>query len=194
MAASDVATILRLPGLLVKDPTSLASVPTPEDFRTAATIFGGAVLGVLRGVETRWVIRSRNVAAEEWGGAAAERLYIGESLVVAAILRNFDADTLSAVFPKTSAGATSGARVVEQDLSSASSRAHVRPAHRILFVPVAVETAPLVYLPAARALPEATARMALGLEEESGIGCVWQASPDNAGLVYRIALREDMTL
>lgn len=194
MGANDVATILRLPGLLVKDPTSLASVPTPEDLRTASTIFGGTVLGVTRNVEARWVVRSRNVVAEEWGGTVAERVYIGESLVLAAVLRNYDADAMATIFPRTSAGSTSGARVVEQDFAQTSSRAHIRTPHKILFVPVAVETTPLVYLPAARALHDATAKMALGLEEEVGIGCVWQACPNDSGVAYRIALREDLTL
>ncbi len=194
MAAPDLATILRMPGVLVKDPTSLASVPTPEDFRTASTIFGGTVLGVLRNVEARWQIRGRNIAAEEYGGAVHEQIYIGESLVLAAILRNFDSTGISTIFPNTSAGTTSGARVVAQDFSQSGSRAAIRTAHKLLFVPVAVETMPLVYLPAARVLPDATAKMALGLEEEVGIGIVWQASPSDAGLCYRIALREDLTL
>jgi hypothetical protein len=183
-APTDLSALLRVPGRLILNPTSM----------TAAAPYGGTYLGVLRDHEVRWNMKAKIVAAEEWGGVASEVIYTGEALVLAALLRDYDATALGLIFPNVAAGSRSGESVVSQTVDAGTRAGTRREAHKLLFAPLAEDVMPFVYLPAARAILDSTAKLNLGLDQEAGIGAVWYAVPDDTGRTYVVGLRKDLTL
>lgn len=180
MATPDVRNVLRVPGYLVKDPTSLAS----------AFPFGGTALGMTRAIEVRWTPRAKTIAAEEWGGTAVGQVYCGETVVLAAILRSWDSTAVASIFPAAS-GATVNYRVQTGGVRPGS----VQTPHKLLFAPIALDYHPCVYFPAAVGLPDATAKLQLSLAEEIGLAGMWRALPaDSSGSVYQIGTRGSISL
>lgn len=184
MTAPNLAAVLRAPGNLIVDPTSF----------TGSSPYGGTILGLARGIEVRIQTRSKLVTAEEWGGVTTEVVYAGETVVLAAILREWDADAASRVFPYTAAGGVTGRRVASQTVDAGTRAGTLRTAHRLAFAPLAKDAVPWVYFPAAVPLLDASNRLNLGLDQEVGFGVVWHAVPDATGRVYQIGMRPDLTV
>lgn len=186
MAARDPLTALVGTGFLVKDPTDL----------TAASPYGGTILGVTGEHVYRPGFKYRAIVAEEWG-VPHEVMYLGEAPVFAAIVRNYDADMLGTLFPLTATGASSGKKVVKHDVNAAATRAGIKlsaNAHKLLFVPESVRTQPAVYFPNAVPLVDGDAALRLRRNAVGGIGCLWIALPDTNGRPHEVGLLEDLTL
>ena len=184
MTAPNLAALLRVPGRLIVSPT---------DF-LAASPYGGTILGMVRGVEVRMDIRSNLVTAEEWGGVTTEVVYAGETVVLAAILREWDSDAVASVFPYAASGAATGRRVASQTVDAGTRAGTRRTAAGIVFAPLAADAHPWVYFPAAIPLLDQSVRFGLGLDQEAGFGAVWHAVPDDSGRVYQIGFRPDLTV
>jgi hypothetical protein len=184
MTAPNLAAVLRVPGRLIVDPTDLL----------AASPYGGTALGMARGVEVRISTRSKLIAAEEWGGVTTEVLYAGETVVLAAVLREWDPDAAGRVFAYAASGAVTGRRVASQTVDAGTRAGTRRTPHKLLFAPNAKDAQPFVYFPAAVPLLDAAARLNLGLDQEAGFGAVWHAVPAADGRVYQIGFRPDLTL
>jgi hypothetical protein len=167
----------------------------PTDL-TAAFPHGGTALGEVMDAEFRWGFRTSDITAEEYGGQVVGKTYSGESAVFACLLRGFDDDALSTIFPYTAVG-TVGHRVVKQDVVTNVTRPGAMLATRavkLCFSPRAVDQHRFIVLHRAIPLPDASARLSMRLDDEIGIGVVFQALPGSDGRVYEIGLRKDVTL
>ena len=187
MAARDPLTALKGSGYLVKDPTDLS----------AATPFGGTLLGTTS--EHAWNpnFQHEQVLTEEWGATPTEVIYLGEAPVFAAALRSYDADALALLFPLTATGASSGRKVLKHDVGAAATRAGTKlsaVAHKMIFVPESVRTQPAVYFPNAVPIISGDAALRLRREVIGSIGCMWIAMPDSDGRTHEVGLLEDITL
>ena len=195
---------MRIAGRLCVDPTDIGD--------TAEFPYGGTALGITRGAEFRFGIKSSIVTAEEWGGQAVESVYGGEVAVFAFVLREFDNDAISNIFPNTSAGSVSGDRVIEGAVSGAGvNRAGYllsNKAVKLLFAPQVDKTTttpgsstfipydeqPMVLIRKAIPMVEETAMLQLSLAQEIGIGVVFQAIPDANEKLYVVGKRGDISL
>ena len=98
MATSNARNIRRFKGRLTWNPTDL----------TAAFPHGGTELGVVRDLVFRFGLETEEILAEEWGNVPTEYVHVGSSAFLAAILREFDNDAISTIFPDSATGAVSG--------------------------------------------------------------------------------------
>ena len=188
MSAPDVRDVLRVPGKLVINPTDI----------TAAFPHGGTEIGLVRDSQLRFGYRTDLVHAEEWGGQPVESVYCGEVALFAAVLREWDDDALSNVFPNTGTGAISGNRTILGRVSGGSfNRAGYLLSGKsfvLCFSPRSVDRHPMVIVRKAIPMVEETALLQLSLAEELGIGVVFQAIPDSSGRLYDVGKRGDLTL
>jgi len=97
VATPAVTQALRVPGKLSYGPSDL----------TSAYPHGGTGLGLVRDIRlTRDVVAERRIRATEYGGETVEALVPGQEWVISFLLRGFDNDAISTVFPNTFTGAT----------------------------------------------------------------------------------------
>ena len=187
MATADPRKVIRgLTGWLCHTPTNLLA-----DFP-----HGGTAIGEVRDAELRWGIRTRLITAEEYGGQVVESIYTGESAVLACVLRGFDDDALSAIWPTSAAGST-GHRLLKQDVVTNEKRPGSFMSSRavkLCFSPRAVDQHRFVVLFRAIPMVEETARLQLRLDEEVGLAVMFRGLPASDGRVYECGLRKDVTL
>tara|TARA_R100000963_G_C4642949_1_gene106666 strand:- start:1589 stop:2155 length:567 start_codon:yes stop_codon:yes gene_type:complete len=188
MSTAAVRDVLRIPGRLVINPTDI----------TADFPHGGTEMGLTRDAEMRLGISTSLVTAEEWGQVPVEAVYAGESAVFAAVLREWDNDAISNIFPNTGTGTISGDRTILGRSSGGSvNRAGYLLSNKsfiLLFSPKAIDRHPMVIVRKAVPMVNETASLSLSLAEEFGIGVVFHAIPDSSGRLYDIGKREDLTL
>lgn len=188
MATADLGKVIRgMTGYLCSGPTDL-TLPFPH---------GGTALGEVRDMEFRWGIRTRFVTAEEYGGQIVAGIpYVGQSDVLACVLRTWDDDALAAVFPYTAVGVT-GHRAIKVDVKTDVVRAgglDTARVAKICFSPSSPDQHRFIVLHRAMPLVDESARLQLRLDEEIGIAVVFRGLPDANGLVSSVALRKDVTL
>lgn len=180
MATPDVRNVLKVPGYLVKNPTDLS----------AAFPHGGTALGLVRGIELRIVPRAREVTAEEWGGQRVATVYCGETAILAAVLRTWDAAMFPSVFPNASS-TTIDMKVASPSVAPGT----VLTPFKLLFSPVALTYHPFVYFREATGLPDAAAKLQLSLKDELGTAVVFRAQASTTGgSVYQVGGRSAITL
>jgi len=189
MAAGDPRAALRNPGRLIKDPTDLSAVFP----------YGGTELGLVHRVRWRDGLRAREVTAEEWGGIAVEYIVTRTSCGLVAVLRGWDDDALSAVFPGVASGSGSGRAVYSQDSSVEAQRAGARlsdRAHVLLFAPLATAEHPAVLIYNAVPVPSVvdTEDVQLSLDAEMDRAVAWRGIPDVSKRTFDVALLEDLSL
>lgn len=185
MAAPSAKNTLQLPGKLCKDPTDLSA-----DFP-----HGGTALGLVRAVKWRPRRAYFPVEAEEFG-TVVEAIYSGDSAVLVCVARELDSDYLSSIFLNTAAGSTTGRRVVSGRPATDDVRAGTSlegQSVKLYYSPDNAKDHGLLFF---RAVPmvDVAAEIDLGLNQEAGILCVWQATPDDSGRTYDLGPREDLTL
>lgn len=186
-SANSLTELRQESGKLIANPTTLV----------AASNYGGTVLGEIAFIEFRFLPRYRPITAEEWGGAVADVVNLGDSAAVAGVLRGNDSDAISTIFPNTAAGGSRGRSVKGQ--ANGTIRAGSLLSDRsvkLLFAPDDSEHGTHVIL--YRAIPSVAtaASMGLYLGREKGIPFSFYAVPveDSARSVYQLALRENLTL
>lgn len=172
MGTAAAGSVLLVPGRLAKNPTDL----------TTAYPHGGTALGVVADVVLEPRVRTMEIEAEEWGGAPADVLYLGEAWRLAVLLRQWDVDAIDAVFPNvTNTGTGNVRRTIQQTGSTVypgytlSSRAM-----KLVFTP---DDSARPGLLIQRALPalRPTAALNLGLGEELGFAAFfWVLKGANA--------------
>lgn len=188
MAAPAESAVDRGPGKLIVTPTNLS----------AAAPYGGTYLGAARDIESDFLDNEDLVVpAEEFAGAPVEGLEMTGCFALYSLMRGFDADALGAIFPNTSTGASSGAKVIDGGVQSTVRSGHLRSARavKLLFAPDdATKRAVLIY----KAMPFVPkgARTRYSILYESVIPVVWLALPDtaNSGRTYKIGKIADLTL
>ena len=188
MSTGSVRDVLRVPGKLVINPTDI----------TAAFPHGGTELGLTRDSEMRFGIKTELVHAEEWGNQPVESVYCGESAVFAAVLREWDNDALSNIFPNTGTGSVSGDKTILGRVDGVGvNRAGYLLSGKsfiLLFSPKSVDRHPMVIIRKAIPMVEESSLLQLSLAEELGIAVVFQAIPDSSDRLYDVGKREDLTL
>lgn len=186
MASKNVRNILRVPGRLVKSPTSLAT----------AFPHGGTELGVVRDMVFKPGIKTTEIVAEEFGSTPIQSTYVGERAVFACVLRSYDNDMLSTVFPNTSAGSSTGDQIVNADVNTGNRAGYnwSGSACALLFSPKAVDRHPHILIYNAHPLVEETAALQMSIGEEFGLAVMFLAVPDSTGRLYTIGKRDDLSI
>lgn len=179
-------SILRLRGRLCADPTDL----------NQAFPHGGKALGLTRAAVFRYGIRTAAVEAEEFGMVATEVVLSGFSAVLAAILRDFDDEFLSRVFPQTVVGGTSGRRLLQGDLAGSTPPGSLlsSKSFKLLFSPLDQERSPFVLLYNALPLVEETAELQLSAAQEGELAAMFLAAANTNKRVYQVGRRADLDL
>jgi len=208
MASSTPKNMRRLKGRLV---ASKATSDASSFDLTAAYPYGGVELGLCRSATFVWGIRYAPIMAEEFGGMATEYIYLGESAVLSAVLREYDDDMIKTVFHSGSDGMndTSGAKntasgkpVIRAGLSSSvisSGVGELAPGqsakgrHRaLLFVPDDTENHEFLLMYNVLPMVQEGSEMKMTAAEWAEIGVVFQAIPDTAGKIYEFGRITDI--
>ena len=186
MTTPNTGNMLRVPGKLVHTPTTLSG----------AFPYGGTGLGVCTSISVLPVQLHAPITAEEYGGVQTDAVYGGEQMRLIATLREFDADSLAAIFPCYAAGTAGGPTLVGDVDGSARAGSRLGSLAKILlFAPDSPDAGGPWFL-ARRALPlvAETAQMALRGNETWGVPVVWALTPDSSGRQFSIGARRDIAL
>ena len=184
MAAPDVTRAMRVKGRLCIDPT---------DFSTAWP-HGGTGLGMVRDVAVRNGRMTEQITAEEFGVEVIDVIDLGESWVLAATLREWDADALAKVFPAGKAGATTTERVVEYPKSYRAGTLLSSSTVKLLFTPDDQTIHPAVLFYRALPLVEETAELSFQLGLDLVVPVMFVAIRDASANMVQVGLLEDLTV
>jgi len=182
MSAPVAQHIDHVPGYLCADPTDLS----------AAFPHGGTALGVCRDQRFRPGTRHFPVVAEEFG-QVVEGVYVGQSGVFVAVMRQLDDDMLLKMFRGAAAG-TSGRTLVGADETDDADRAGIAPTPVVLYFSPLSDTQPGIILYRAVPLVDQAAEINGRLDDDVGTAVMFLATPDDQGRSYAIGLRGDLSL
>lgn len=185
-----VDSILRLrqeSGKLISNPTSTV----------ASANYGGTVLGEIAYIEFRIYPRYRRKIFEEFGGHPGDSVYLGETPVIAGVLRGDDPDMLNVLFPNTVAGDSLGRGVFGQGNGSVRAGANLSDRSvKLLFAPNDSEHGSHVIL--YRALPEIHVQASIGLYlgREKGVPFAFMGTfgEDAKRTTFQLDLRENLVI
>lgn len=193
MAAPDLNTIIRCPGRLCINPSAF----------TAAWPHGGQGLGAVQDIVFKPGRSSTILREESYGNEVYDIVDLGESVVVAAALKSWDADAVAALFPSTTTGSVSRKRGIfypYPTVQGGTAGGTFRPgtmrsnsAVRLLFTPNDTAKYPGIYLYNALPMVEEAAQIRLTLEEDGLIPVVFYGTRDQSHRVYSVARMEDLT-
>lgn len=138
---------------------------------------GSDALGNTHTVECRVIVRTKAIYAEEWGQQEVGRLYCGETWILAAALRDFNATAIARLFPNASGGNATW------NVSSGTRPGTLIEPAAVSFVPRS-SAGKTITFPAAVGLPDASARFKLSLKDDLCFPMVFMAQPDSNGSVY----------
>ena len=190
MAGVDPSRIQFIKGTLIASPTDLS----------AASPYGGTILGMVRDVAFHPGGESPVITAEEWGGAAVEVLQGSSEARLALFLRTLDPDAIAAGVPTSEAG-ESGERPWIYQPGKSDADTH-RPGRRLseshgitlCVAPRAPDRQPFLVLYRAVPTIPTGSMIRIAQNQEVGIPLVWRGLLDDAGRVFAFARREDITL
>lgn len=187
MSAPAASAIDRGPGTLIITPTNLAT----------ATTYGGTILGATRAHEIDFLDDEILVPGEEFGGATTEALEVQRGCIFYCLMRGFDANALATIFPATSTGSSTGAKVIDGGVQSTVRSGHLRSARAVKLLLAAddpTKRSVLIYKAMPIILPSDRTRFAIFSETTFGIA--WHGLPDtaNSGRAYKIGKLADLTL
>lgn len=163
---------------------------------SASPPYGGTAIGLAREIIFYPGTKTDLATAEEWGGVVTKAYYAGEKPYLAAVLREFDADALNAIFPNTTAGAVSQDRFIRFTPGTSGQN---RPGYDLTGKVVKLLAAPIsqnhhlgVLIWYAIPAMSETMQLRLSLSEEIGLGVVWYAGLNSGNQCYMIAPLPDM--
>lgn len=186
MSAPQAHHILRIPGRLVKNPTNMSS-----DYP-----YGGTELGVIRDIEWSPGIQAEKLHAEEFGLAVGSIITRQEG-VMAAVLRSWDNDFLSTVFPNTQADEFGEVGVLGRVSGSGVNRVgydEFDKGFKLLFAPFAANQHRFLLLHNAVPMIEDTFRLRLTLADEFGLPVIFYAAADSQGRTFTWDVKENLVL
>lgn len=175
--------VVHAPGRLVVGPTDLA----------LAFPHGGTALGLSAEVTFRPGLRGRSVRAEEFGGETIEVVYAGESAVLGALVRGWDADAVNRVWLNSTVG-VSGERYVEYPGTTRAGTLGSARSVVLLFSPRDADRTPGVILYRALPLVDQAAALQFAFRRELVVAALFQGIRDATGRVYRAGRLEDLAL
>lgn len=196
MAAEDARTILRIPGRLSYGATDL----------TTAWPHGGTGLGSIRSVHLLRQSAAYPVTIEALGGEPVEYLEPGEVWGLGAVLRTWQDDVLSTLFPSTSlsTGTTTQRKILGVPGTTKAGTWMSARAVKLVFTPDGAghaksATAPDVRAPFVvlyRAVPLVREQQEMALEHhtEWGIPVLFMGIRDSSARILAMGHRSDLTL
>ena len=178
MAVADVTKVFRVPGKLAINPTDL----------TTAFPHGGTALGVATRVRIERTEPRTMVRAEEFGQEVVEVIRGGVTVVVGCMMRQWDSDVLSTIFPDTSGTTVNGLPATTRagSLMSADSI-------KLLYAAENPDN-PSILIYKAIPLIQETAELRFGVVNELTIPTLWLALRDASNRTYSIGKIGDLTL
>lgn len=184
MTTPNVRDNLKIPGRLSMNPTDLGAV-YPH---------GGTPLGVCEEIVVRPEARYQFVTAEEYGGERVEGSVTYEGIVLAAVLKSYDLDMISKVFPNASAGSVSG-KVALAAPGSVRTGARLSDRSCVLcFTPDDEDRHPMLIVRRAIPAVEESAQLTLRIDESWALGVVFYGIRDSSSRLYSYGLRRDLSL
>lgn len=190
MGSVSPSRILKVKGTLIASPTDL----------TAASPYGGTVLGPIRDGRLFLGSTPQFVRAEEWGGQAVDLILGRDEARIAVVVRTWDSDAIEQAVPNSEAGATGDRLWLYQPGKTDSDT--VRPGRglaesyslSICLAPRNPDKDPFIVLYNAVPNVEASHELQMSINREFDMGMVWQGLPDDSGRVLAIGRRQDITL
>jgi hypothetical protein len=182
MASPNVRDILSVPGRLSYGPTNL----------TTAYPHGGTALGIVQEVYLKIDAPTMYVEAEEYGGEKVEGFITREGCALGFILRSWDRNALSILFPNTVVGATAGKRRVASPSTIRAGEPLSNRSVVLVFTPDDTDRHAMFLM--RRALPaiETTTEVRLRLDEEFGIPAIFHGIRDTSGRLYEWGVPHDL--
>lgn len=187
MSTANVRNVRYIPGRLYANPTDLSTTAP----------FGGTALGLVRDMIFKPIVRTSTVTAEEFGSPVIEAVYAGEQALFSCVLREFDSDAISAIFPNSAAGSTTGDRIIQGRVSGSVNRPGYLLSNKqltLLFMPRSLDHHPCILMRNAIPAVDETMEIQLSLSEEVGMAVNFYCTPDSSGRVYDIGRRADLSL
>lgn len=186
MASPSTKNVLRIPSRLAWNPTNLST----------AYPHGGTALGLARAIAWKPGIHARPITAEEWGGITVEAVYAGSTVLLSAVLREWDRDAISTIFLDSAAGGTTARRVARGRETTESYRAGTSLASKAGVLLVSPESSqhPAIILYRAIPIPDVAAEIRMALSEEFGFPVLFHGTPNGSGDTHRIGLLSDLSL
>lgn len=187
MAAASSASIIRVPGDLIWNPTDLGS----------PTAYGGTILGTCRDKEFTPNPILRPIW-NETAGTYQDVIYGGERVTFRAVVRYPDSDLLlNTMFKAISSGSSGVNWLFRPGGTTANTRAGTSlgaSSGKLMFAARARTDHPFIILYNAIPALDESARLQMSLGEEYGIACVWHGTPDSSGRVYGCGRRANLVL
>jgi hypothetical protein len=186
VASPDLNTVLNAPGRLCWNPTNLAT----------AFPHGGTALGATHKTMLSRADRRTEIRDEAFGAEVSDVVWCGENWAIACVLRSYDNDALATVFPNTSAGATSGHKIVGGVTSSNNRPGLLMSglAGKLLFSPLDPDRVPAVLFYKAVPLTEETLQINLALDKRYEIGAVFLSIRHATLGTYQHGFLKDLTV
>lgn len=207
MAAPSPQNMRRLKGKL------LVATNASDFDLTAAYPYGGTEMGLCRSAAFVWGIKYAPIQCEEFGGIATEFMYLSETAVLSAVLREYDDDMIKTVFHSSNEGmngttgkkvTVSGKPVVRAGLSSKVATSGigntypgqiVSALHKsILFVPDDTENHEFLLMYNAMPMVQEASDMKMTAAEWAEVGVVFHAIPDSTGKLYEFGRITDIPI
>lgn len=195
MAVGDATNIFHLDGQLIANPTDLST--------SALAISTGTQLGQIRSGAFAINQSFAEEVAEEFGGKRVDYVRTGDAAALTAVLREFDAASLSLIFPNVATSSTTGKPIIRgrSFATTASGDSIARSGNRLnadsmtlLFLAASPEQVPSILLYAALPRLDTAQSIALSNVEEAGFPVAFEAVHNAEGYLYEMALLTDLTL
>ncbi|HBY62157.1 MAG TPA: hypothetical protein DEH78_20245 [Solibacterales bacterium] len=182
MAAPSAASILRVPGSLIWNPTT----------NSGAAPYGGTYLGTVHSIAFEMEPVTREIWAEEMGGLS-DVIFCGERGKLKAVLRHPDSDGVGAIAPN-SAGSGGFRFRVQGAGAYAAGNSLFGHAGRLLFAPRADTAHPALIIYAAVPCFEEAAALQLSFGKEYGLAVVFRVALDTSGRGYQSGILSTLTV
>lgn len=174
MATPNVLSVIHAHARLIINPTNFS----------AAYPYGGTEIGIFQGIEWRPNVQTREVAAEEWGGANANAVYAGERPLLLGVLRGYDADAIAACFPNTTTTSSQAEITGHVATGNVPGTKLSGLAMSVLVAPKEETLDPALYLPNALPVIQEELAAKYSFASELGLALSWVALPDANGRLY----------
>jgi hypothetical protein len=187
VSAPATASIIRVPGVLIWNPTSLSgSAP-----------YGGTYLGTTRGISFKSNPRYRPLW-DETSGSVLDLIYAGEGpCELKAIVRYPDSDMLTTAAEKavqtTAGGVAFLFRPQGTTANTRAGRLMSAGAGVLLFAPHAATAHPMVLIYNAIPMLDEDLELRFSQKEEWGLGVSFMGTPDASGRVYAHGRKATLT-
>lgn len=188
MTLANTRNLWRFTAAICKSPTNLAT----------AFPHGGDALGIIGDFIFTSEPNNVEVRAEEYGDCVCDYVRTSEKAVITGVLRTWDDDAISAIFPNTSNTGSSNRQLIKSQVAGAGMTKPGKLASAGSF-PLLISSDAPDYNPSLlifNAIPLIDTQMRLSSSPavEGGLAIAFHAAPDAAGKLYHMGLLEDMTL